>query len=138
MRRIPIPLLFALVIVVTATVYITVTPKTQDGVVYINVTEVPYNVTLPGFPRDMIVISFAPNVTEWGCVYIYFPGGILMDGFGGFMISNYTYVGCFTGNYTFAIQFNGTLPPDAYWRFNYKVIKPPQYVLISVQEFLWG
>jgi len=129
MRRIALPLIFAIAIVATSVVYITVTPKTQNDVIYINVTVAPFNVTLPALPKDAIVVSFAPNITGYWCVYVDIPGGVAIDRDTGLVSMDTISLSCYTGNQTVRIYFNESAPLCGFF---YSVVKPPKYVVVRI------
>jgi len=129
MKRLPIALGLALVVVVATVAYITVTPKTTNSVIYINATTVPFNVTLPAFPSDAIVVRW--NVSYPLCVSLKIPGGIVHYVEYGDVYMDSVDVGCF-GRYVI-IYFNGTIVDSAN-TVALNVVRPPKYVVISVTE----
>jgi len=129
MRRLPIALGIALVVVAAAVAYVTVAPKATNNVIYINVTKVPSNTTLPALPRDTIVVSFAPNITGYWCVYVDIPGGVAVDRYSGIVHRDTISLSCFTGGQTVRIYFNESAPP---WDFLYEVVKSPKYVVVRI------
>jgi len=138
MRRLPLPLVFAIAIVATAVVYITVVPEPVD-VVVINLTnvQIPSNITLPGLP---MAIHFY-NITKKNfCIYIDIPGGMLTDD-QGWVVQETLNAGCYLsyvdyGYTSFTVYFNTTKVSNWY-DWGLRVVKPPKHVVIRIEPFEW-
>jgi len=136
MRRLPLPLVFAIAIVATAVVYITITSETADVYVIdvgqLNVTTA-VNITLPGLPAVLLLQNLT---TKNVCVYIYTPGGVFLDKVYGDYYIEYIELGCYYSYSRYPsrnmwIYFNGTIPPGTHWNSTFAVVKPPKYVKIT-------
>jgi len=136
MRRLPLPLVFAIAIVASATVYITVVAE-QGGVAVINLTnvQIPSNITLQGLPD---AIRFQNIGGKSFCLYIDVPGGLFIDN-GGRVVQGPFHIGCFVsytypGFNSFTVYFNTTRVSNWYDK-GFRVIVPPKHVVIRIERY---